>query len=330
MIQSLRIVSDIGHKRTLAFALLLLCLGLMACLSLAVGVEPISLKNILSSGTKETELFGISRLPRTVTLILTGAGLSISGVILQQLSQNKFISPTTSGTLDSAKLGILFGLLFFPEAGMLTKLICAVVFCFMLTAVFTFSISHIVKRNLVLIPVLGVMYGYILNALTNVIGVQFNIIQNMESWMVGNFARTLKGQYEVIYLLIPLFIICYFYAHRFTIIGLGRDFTTNLGISYRGVVNVGIMLTSISVSTTVLTVGAIPFIDLVIPNLVSLIHGDNVHKNLPFTACYGALTLLICDIIGRLIIFPYEMPSSMIVGSLGALVFLFMLIKKGR
>lgn len=330
MILSSRYANGTRYGRAFVLSILILCLVVIAVISLAIGVEPVSLKNMLHYGSKESELLFISRMPRTVTLILTGAGLSICGVILQQLSQNKFISPTTSGTLDSAKLGILCGLLFFPESGMLIKLICGVLLCFSLTAIFTFSITQIVKKNTLLIPVFGVMYGYILNAITNIIGVHFNIIQNIESWMAGNFAKTLKGQYEIIYIIIPLFIVCYFYAYKFTIVGLGRDFTTNVGINYRVVVSIGIILTSITVSTTILTVGAIPFIDLVIPNLVSLIHGDNIHKNLPFTACYGAITLLICDCIGRLIIFPYEMPGSMIVGSLGALVFLFILIKKGR
>lgn len=319
-----------AYKRIIALSLLVFCLLFISAISLTIGVESIAMRTLFNSASEGRELFFISRVPRTVTLILTGAGLAVSGVILQHLAQNKFISPTTSGTLDAAKLGILCGLLFFPEAALLTKLMCAVLFCFGLTAVFTFSISHIVKRNTVLIPVFGIMYGYTLNAITNLIGVQFNIIQNIEGWMVGNFAKSIKGQYEIIYILIPLCILCYLYAYKFTIVGLGRDFSLNVGVNYRVIVNIGLMLTALMVSTTVLAVGAIPFIDLVIPNVVSMIHGDNMRRNLPFTACYGAITLLICDLVGRLIIFPYEMPSSMIVGSLGALVFLIMLIRKGR
>lgn len=318
------------YKRVFALSLLVFCLLVASSISLTIGVESIALEKIFYSDSKENELFFISRIPRTVTLVLTGAGLSISGVILQRLTQNKFISPTTSGTLDAAKLGILCGLLFLPEAALPTKLICAVLFCFVLSGIFTFSISHIVKRNTILIPVFGVMFGYTLNALTNLIGVQFNIIQNMEGWMVGNFSKSLKGQYEIIYILIPLFTCCYLYAYKFTIVGLGRDFTKNVGVNYRLIVNIGLMLTAVMVSTTILAVGSIPFIDLVIPNVVSMIHGDNIRRNLPFTACYGAITLVVCDLIGRLIIFPYEIPSSMIVGSLGAFVFLIMLIKKGR
>ncbi|WP_282638436.1 ABC transporter permease [Sphingobacterium thalpophilum] len=312
------------------WSLLLCCLILFAAVSVLLGVERLDLASLFHPGAGNRDVLWISRIPRTITLILTGAGLPICGVILQQLTQNKFISPTTAGTLDAAKLGVLFGLLFFPQSGLLTKLIFGMFFCFSLTALFTFSMIPVVKRSTVLIPVFGVMYGYILNAVANVIGVQFNIVQNMESWMVGNFAKTLKGQYEVIYILLPLFAVCYCYANRFTIVGLGRDFTASIGVNYMAVTCVGLMLTSIMVSITLLTVGSIPFIDLVIPNLVSLIHGDNLRKNLPYMACYGAITLVVCDIMGRVVIYPYEIPCSMIVGSLGALLFLFILIRKGR
>ena len=328
MIKKLRNGLTLNNNQVLI--LLVFCLAFVSVISLFLGVEQLDLKRLLHFNSDDSEILLISRIPRTVTLVLTGAGLSVCGVILQQLAQNKFISPTTTGTLDAAKLGILSGLLFFPQAGLLPKLLLGVLFCFLLTALFTFSIAQIVKRNTVLVAVFGVTYGYILNAIANVIGVQFNIVQNMESWMVGNFAKTLKGQYEIIYILLPLFVICYLYANRFTIVGLGRDFTANVGVNYQVVVSVGLLLTSIMVSTTMLTVGAIPFIDLVIPNLVSVLHGDNIRRNLPFTACYGAITLVVCDTIGRVVIFPYEIPSSMIVGSLGALVFLFILIKKGR
>ncbi|MGS2761462.1 ABC transporter permease [Sinomicrobium sp. M5D2P9] len=318
------------YHQVLILSVLMFCLVLVSVFSLFIGVEPLDVGNLFRPDTHDNEILLISRVPRTVTLVLTGAGLAICGVIIQQLAQNKFISPTTTGTLDAAKLGILFGLLLFSQSGLLPKLVFGVFFCFSLTALFTFSIAHFVKRNTVLIPIFGVMYGYTLNALANVIGVHFNMVQNMESWMIGNFSKTLKGQYEVIYILIPLFVICYLYANRFTIVGLGKDFTANMGVNYPVVISVGLILTSIMVSTAMLTVGSIPFIDLVIPNLVSLIHGDNLRQNLPYTACYGAITLVVCDIIGRTIIFPYEIPGSMIVGSLGALVFLFILIKRGR
>lgn len=330
MIKKIGNVTFRSNKQFLMLCALVCCLLFVSVISLFLGVEQLNIQTFLRSGLIDNDILLISRIPRTVTLILSGAGLAICGVILQHLAQNKFISPTTAGTLDAAKMGILFGLFFFPQGGLLQKLIFAVLFCFSLTSLFTFAISKIVKRSTVLLPVFGVLYGYVLNAISTFIGVQLNIVQNMESWMVGNFAKTLRGQYEVIYLLLPLLAICYLYANRFTIAGLGKDFTINIGLNYQLVVSTGLLLTSLMVSTIMLTVGAIPFIDLIVPNLVSVLHGDNLRRTLPYTALYGAIILVICDAMGRVLIFPYEIPSSMIVGSLGALVFLFILIKKGR
>lgn len=176
---TLKINNSLLNKKTSLF-LLLLCLFVICILSVFVGVKGFEFKK-LYTGNIQSDLLLISRIPRTITLVLTGAGLSICGVILQQISQNKFISPTTAGTLDAAKLGILFGLFLFPGENMLLKLLFGVVFCFGLTAIFTFSIRRIVKRQTIMIPVLGVMYGYILNSIANIIGVELNIIQNMES-----------------------------------------------------------------------------------------------------------------------------------------------------
>lgn len=317
--------TNLIHIVTLYFILLVATVA-----SLLIGVKSILPNSVTLLKHSDLQILIISRIPRTVTLILTGAGLSICGIILQQLSHNKFISPTTSGTLDSAKLGILFSLFLFPQYSVFTKLLFSVLFCFGFTLLFIFSITKLANRNTVLVPILGIMFGYTLNSISNLFGVELNIVQNMESWMVGNFTKTLQGQYEIIYLMLPLFVICYLYARKFTIASMGRDFSTSLGINYQMVVIIGLILTSIMVSTTILTVGSLPFIDLIIPNIVAFIHGDNVRKNLPFTACYGALALLICDIVGRLIIYPYEIPVSMIVGSLGAVIFLIILTNRNR
>ncbi|SEG28798.1 ABC transporter permease [Sphingobacterium lactis] len=303
---------------------------LVSLSSITIGVEDFKFSSMLNHSPKELETLLVSRVPRTITLLLTGAGLSICGVIIQQITQNKFISPTTAGTLDAAKLGILFALIVFPQHSFLAKLCLATLCCLGLTCLFTFSIAKITKHSTVIIPVLGVMYGYVLNGIANVIGFQFNIIQNMESWMVGNFAKSIKGQYETIYLMVPLLFLCYRFAQKFTIAGLGKDFTSNLGLNFTSIVTLGLLLTSIMVSCTILTVGSLPFLDLIIPNLVSVFYGDNIHRNLPYIACYGSIALVLCDIIGRTIIFPYEIPSSMIVGSLGALAFLVLLTLKNR
>lgn len=111
---------------------------------------------------------------------------------------------------------------------------------------------------------------------------------------------------------------------------MGESFAKNLGLNYRTVMNIGLACISLTVSVVVLTVGSIPFLGLVIPNIVSLLYGDNLQKTLPITALMGAIFLVICDIIGRLVIHPFEIPIGMTVGIIGGLLFLILLIKKQR
>lgn len=90
----------------------------------------------------------------------------------------------------------------------------------------------------------------------------------------------------------------------------------------------GMTIVALISAVVVTTVGAIPFLGLVVPNLVSMVFGDNLRRAVPWTAIFGAGLVLVCDIISRTIRFPYEVPVGMIMGVLGAIIFLVMLIKR--
>lgn len=141
-------------------------------------------------------------------------------------------------------------------------------------------------------------------------------------------ANVMQGNYELLYISLPLFILAYFLAHKITIVGMGEDIALNLGISYNGILFLGLMIVSIITSLVIVSVGIIPFLGLIIPNLVALYLGDNLRKNLIYIALCGALFLLVCDIIARLVIFPFEMPLSITTGVLGSLIFIFLLLKR--
>jgi iron complex transport system permease protein len=119
-----------------------------------------------------------------------------------------------------------------------------------------------------------------------------------------------------------------FAADRFTVAGMGQDFTTNLGLNYARTMRLGLMIVSLISAVVVTTVGAVPFLGLVVPNIVSLLFGDNLRRAVPWTALFGAAFVLVCDIIGRTIRFPYEVPVGMVMSVLGAILFLFLLLRK--
>lgn len=302
----------------------------MVFTSLFIGVKDISLSDILKMSEDEVLVFTISRIPRTIALVLVGAGISIAGFIMQQISQNKFVSPTTAGTLDAAKMGILFSLLWMPQQSMISKMLFALLFTFMTSLLFIFMVRKIRFKSLVFIPLIGIMLGNILTAISTFFAYKNNIIQNVQGWLMGDFSSILQGQYETLYFILPAVIITYLYANQFTLVGMGENFSKTLGLPYQSIVTLGLFCVSLTVSVTVITVGAIPFLGLIVPNIVSMFRGDNLKKTLPTTALFGAVFLLFCDIAGRLIIYPYEIPIGLMVGVIGGIIFLYLILKKNK
>lgn len=310
--------------------LLVLLLILLGCsvISLFTGVADLSLSNIFQQSSNDIRLLLISRIPRTASLIIAGIGLSVSGLIMQQMTQNKFVSPTTAGALDAAKMGILASIIFVPSASMLVQAFFAFAFTFLASLLFLKLVDQIRHRNVIFVAIVGLMFGSILSSISTFAAVNLNIVQQMNAWMMGDFSGVLRGRYELIYLSLPATIITYIYANKFTVVGMGEDFAKSLGLSYQTVMNVGLFCVSLTVGAVMITVGSIAFLGLVVPNIVSMIYGDNVKKTLPFVALFGAVFLVACDIMGRLIIFPYEIPIGMMVGVIGGIIFLIMLLQQ--
>jgi len=311
------------------YFLFALAILVLAWVSLFTGVKEISYATLLQE-PDQLLVFTISRIPRTLSLILSGAGLSIAGLIMQQITQNKFISPTTSGGLEAAKMGILFGLILFPGTSLMAKMLFAIACTFAANLLFLSVIRLVKYKGSVYIPLVGIMFGNILAAVSTFFAYKHEIVQNTQEWLLGDFSAVLAGQYEAIYLILPAVVLAYVYADRFTIAGMGEHFAKNLGLSYTAVVNIGLFVVALVVGATVVTVGTIAFVGLVIPNLVSMYSGDHLKRTLPFSAFAGAIFLLICDIFGRIIIAPYEIPIGMTAGLIGGVFFLILILKKRK
>ncbi|MGB6406485.1 MAG: ABC transporter permease [Planococcus donghaensis] len=301
---------------------------ILSIISLFVGVSSISIVDLFDFQSEETQIFLISRLPRLVAILLAGAGMSMAGLIMQQLSRNKFVSPTTAGTLDATRLGILVSMLLFANASMLEKMTVAFAFALAGTFLFMQILNRIKFKDAIFIPLVGLMFGNILSSITTFFAYRADVIQNMSAWLQGDFSMVMKGSYELLYVSVPVFVVAYLYANRFTVAGMGEDFSKNLGMKYRSVVNIGLTLVALITATVVLTVGVIPFLGLIIPNIVSIFKGDHLQKTLPHTAILGAIFLLVCDILGRVLIYPYEISISLMVGVIGSFIFLFLLFRR--
>lgn len=309
-------------------AALLILFVVLCGLSLMVGVKQVAWSDLLSFSDDAWLTLTASRLPRLAALILTGVGLAVCGVILQQIVRNRFVEPGTSGGLDAAKLGILISLTVAPAAGAVGRMLFALAFCFASSLIYVAIIRRIKFKNTVMVPVIGLMYGSVLSAIAEFYAYRHNILQSMQGWMLGDFSKIVQGNYEIIYLILPIVVLTYLYAQRFTVLGMGEGMASSLGLNYTANAALGLMLVAVTVSATVITVGAIPFVGLVIPNLVALHYGENLKRTLPIVALCGASLLLACDILGRLLIYPFEVPIGLTAGCVGGVVFLVLLIRK--
>lgn len=319
---------SMNNKKVIRRSLLVLLLIVASLISIFVGVADITLNDVFTGNAEKLFLISASRFPRTISLVLAGIGMSTSGLIMQQLTRNKFVSPTTAGSLDAAQLGLLLALILLPSAGTLLKGGFAFVFTFAASLLFLKIVDSIRIRNVIFVPLVGLMFGAILNSVATFFAVNLNIVQDVNAWMMADFSGVLSGRYEMIYLSLPAVAITYFYADKFTLIGMGEDFSKNLGLNYRSVMNLGLFCVSLTLSAIVLTAGAIPFLGLVVPNLITMMYGDHLKKVLPEIALFGAVFLLVCDIIGRLVIYPFEIPIGLMVGIVGGAIFLIMLLRR--
>lgn len=307
--------------------ILMIILIFLSFLSLFIGVKDIGIKDVFNLDIEKLNILFISRFPRLISILVAGVGMSIAGVIMQQISNNKFVSPTTSATIDSAKLGALFSTIFFVQVGILGKMLISFIFSILGTFIFMKIMKKIKVKDNIFIPLIGITLGGVIGAVTDFIGYRFNLIQNMTSFLQGNFSGVIKGNYELILLSIPLLIISGLYASKFTVIGMGENISTNLGVNFERTLNIGVIIVSIISSLVVITVGSIPFVGLIIPNIVSIRKGDNLKNNIWEIGILGGIFLLACDIIGRLIIYPYEIPINLIVGVIGSFVFLYLIFR---
>lgn len=309
---------------------LLLILLVLSSVSVFVGVTELGPGDLWDLNSEQQQVLLISRIPRLISIIVAGASLSIAGVIMQQLTGNKFVSPTTAGTMDFARLGILVAMFLFASSGPLTKMSVAFLFALGGTFLFMKILDHIRYKDTIFVPLVGLMLGNIISSLATFFAYQNDLIQNISSWLIGDFSMIIKGRYEFIYLSIPMLILAYLFANRFTIAGMGESFAKNLGLNYRQVVQVGLIIVAFITASVIITVGVIPFLGLIVPNIVSIFRGDHLKKNLPHTALLGANFLLFCDILGRIIIFPYEIPINVMVGVIGSAIFIYLLIRRQR
>ena len=320
-------------KERMSTIVLALSLLFLSIVSLFIGVIDITPHSLITGNFEQLEIFLISRLPRLLAILCTGIGMSVAGLIMQQLCMNKFVSPTTGATISSAQLGILLALLFIPESTLIGRAAFSFVTAILGTWIFVWFIQKVQFKEVVMVPLVGVMFGNVITGITSYLAYKYEMTQALSSWLVGHFSMVLRGRYEIVYLVVPLVFLAFIFANHFNIVGMGKDFSQNLGVPYNVILFTGLTIAAMITASIVTVVGSVSYIGLIVPNLVSMFKGDKIRGTLVDTALFGANFVLICDMIGRTVIAPYELPIELIVGIMGSLLFVILLLyrlKYGR
>ena len=318
---------DLRHRPKLVDRSLLLGIAVVAgllCLSLFTGVYDIF-------GAEDGAwMFQMTRVPRTIALVLSGAAMAMSGLVMQLLTQNRFVEPTTTGTTEWAGLGLLTVTVLVPTASISLKMAVAILFAFVGTMVFFAFLRRVSLRSSLIVPIVGIMLGAVVGSISTFIALTTDTLQNLGVWFAGSFTTVIKGHYEYLWIVAIVAVAVFIAADRFTVAGLGKEIATTVGVNYNQIVLLGTGLVAIATGVVTVVVGALPFLGLIVPNIVSMMRGDDLRSNLPWVCLLGIAIVTLCDLVARTIIMPFEVPVSVVLGIVGAAVFVFLLLRQRK
>ena len=214
--------------------------GALLAVSLMVGQYDIL-------GSEEgTEMFWITRVPRTIALVLSGMAMAMSGMVMQLLTQNKFVEPTTTGTTEWAGLGLLVALYFIPNSSLTVRMIVAVIFAFIGTMVFFLFLRKVTLKSSLVVPIIGIMLGAVISSISTFFAMKTDMLQSLGIWFAGSYTSIIRGQYEVLWTVGIVVVAVFIFADRLTIAGLGKDIAVNVGLNYERIVLLGVGLVAIA------------------------------------------------------------------------------------
>lgn len=307
--------------------------AVLAVASLFVGVAELSpaalLRDLLAGGAERDAvwLLLVGRLPRAAAILLAGASLAVIGLIVQMIARNWFVEPSTIGTVESASLGLLLVTILAPATPVVGKMAVAAAAAVAGTALFLRVLRAAPLRDALVVPLVGIVLSGVIGAVSTFIAYRYDLLQSLGAWTLGDFSGVIRGRYELLWLVAVLAVVAYLAADRFTVAGMGEDVTTNLGLDHRAVTALGLTIVALVTAVVVVVVGSIPFLGLVVPNVVSLLMGDNLRRGLPWVAVLGAALVLVADVVGRVVRYPYEVPVGVVMGILGSVAFLWFLLR---
>ena len=327
------------NKRTL-ISLIISILGfvIIFVLALMVGKYNISIeafaKTVFTSDSNyETQRSIILnlRLPRTIVAGLTGIALSLSGLLYQEIFQNKLTSPDLLGVSSGAAVGAAIAIIF----GLSSIFISLFAFIMgIVTVLVTIAISKLFKNGSSITLILaGIIVGGFMSALLSMVKYfadPTTTLATITYWLMGSFENSTM---PVVYIMAPTVILSALVlislSWRINVVALGEEEAQTKGINYKLyrylVIGISTLLTAIAVAFN----GTISWVGLVIPHIVRLITGRDTRRSIPLCITIGGIFMIIVDILSRTFTLS-EIPLSAVTGLIGTIIFVSILLTKRR
>lgn len=309
---------------------IILIIGIFINLSFASSI--MSFKTIFhallhNDHSKDTLIIRTVRLPRLLVAIMVGVSLALAGAIMQGITRNALTSPQTFGINAGASLVLVAALVFFPDyngnqsayIGFIGAILGGVI-------VYTFIYGH--ENNQVRLALAGMTIHLLLSSVTEVLILMNENATDILYWLTGS----LNGKdWDSVEVLLPWFvigtIITIMLARHLTVISLGDDLATGLGVYKKLIYIVFGLMVIILAGSSVSVAGPIGFIGLIAPHIARLLAGPKAIKLLPLSALIGSIFLLVADAIGKGMFPPLEIPAGVVTAIIGAPYFLYLLKK---
>lgn len=310
--------------------LLILCI-FAGILFGSVPLHPLEIFHVLvrqETGSTAYILITTVRLPRVLAGVLAGMGLAAAGVILQGVMNNALASPNTIGVNSGAGFAVMLALLF-TDNYRLHIPIAAFVGA-LLTTITIFALAYAADSSRTTIILAGITVSSFLNAGINTIKLlDSDIAINLTSFMIGSLSGLTLNKLALPSIAISLALTtALFFAKPLNLLGLGDDIARSLGLRVSAVRFCLLILSSILSGCVVSFAGLLSFIGLLVPHICRQLFGNDARLLLPCSALLGASFVLICDLLGRIIFAPYELPAGILTAFIGGPFFLYLLFKK--
>lgn len=181
-----------------------------------------------------------------------------------------------------------------------------------------------------MVPLVGIISGNVTGGLTNYLVYQYEMAQTLSTWTTDRFSMMFHGQYEPVHLIIPLVTLAFPFANHFNTVGMRKDFSKNLSVPYDLMLFLGLIIVAMIIVSVAVVMGSILYISPIVPNMVAVLKGNKVRDTLMDMVLSGAVFILGRDMIGQVIIAPYEFLIELTMGILGNLIFVVLLLYRLR